>query len=257
MPPPRSLERIRVLRNIDSGNSWQTMIAFPQNNVLACDYINAMPKFEEDSLTVIVFAEDSLSRHGLAALLEPVPAIVVILVESPAQLTQDKVRSGNVLVWQIGWDFPDADSAEVWETITDLAEDGVPVIAILPDGEDPGIARQMGLAGLLPRSVKASQLRAALYAAAEGLSVTDPALTSPFWMPSTPSLPPIPEPPTPRELEVLGLLAEGLTNRAIGVRLGITENTAKFHVQAVLSKLGASSRTEAVVQATRLGLLTL
>ncbi len=213
--------------------------------------------FEEDSLTAIIFAEDPLSRHGLAAILDPEPAIVTFLAESPAQLTQDKVGSANVLVWDTGWDFSASDSAEVWETITDLAEDGLPVIAILPDGEAPGIIRQMGLAGLLPRSVKAGQLRAALYAAAEGLSVTDPALTTPFWIPSTQSLPPIPEPHTPRELEVLALLAEGLTNRAIGVRLGITENTAKFHVQAVLSKLGVSSRTEAVVQATRLGLLTL
>ncbi len=213
--------------------------------------------FEEDFLTAIIFAEDPLSRHGLAAILYPEPAIVTFLAESPAQLTQDKVGSANVLVWDTGWDFSASDSPEVWETITDLAEDGLPVIAILPDGEAPGIIRQMGLAGLLPRSVKAGQLRAALYAAAEGLSVTDPALTTPLWMPSTSFLPPIPEPHTPRELEVLGLLAEGLTNRAIGVRLGITENTAKFHVQAVLSKLGVSSRTEAVVQATRLGLLTL
>jgi DNA-binding NarL/FixJ family response regulator len=62
---------------------------------------------------------------------------------------------------------------------------------------------------------------------------------------------------TPRELEVLGLLAEGLPNKAIGLRLGISEHTVKFHVNAVLGKLGAQSRTEAVVRATRLGLILL
>ena len=216
-----------------------------------------MRQHEEDSLTVIVFAEDSLSRHGLAAILDLEPAIVAVLVETPSQLTKDKTEIADVLVWNMGWDFSAHESTEVWETVTDLVEYGLPIIALLPDDESPRTARQMGVAGILPRGVKARQLRAALYAVAEGLSVTDPSLTTPLWMSSAPPLRSIPEPLTPRETEVLFLLAEGLTNRAIGLQLGITENTAKFHVQAVLSKLGVSSRIEAVVLATRLGLLTL
>ena len=216
-----------------------------------------MRQHEEDSLTVIVFAEDSLSRHGLAALVDLDPAIVAVLVEAPTQLTRDKTGNANVLVWDMGWDFSAHDSTEVWETVTDLVEEGFPVVALLPDDESPGTARQMGVAGILPRGVKARQLRAALYAVAEGLSVTDTSLTTPLWISSAPSQQSIPEPLTPRELEVLSLLAEGLTNRAIGLQLGISENTAKFHVQAVLTKLNVSSRTEAVVLATRLGLLTL
>ena len=62
---------------------------------------------------------------------------------------------------------------------------------------------------------------------------------------------------TPRELEVLGLLAEGLANKAIAYRLDISEHTVKFHVNSILSKLGAQSRTEAVIYATRLGLILL
>jgi two-component system nitrate/nitrite response regulator NarL len=62
---------------------------------------------------------------------------------------------------------------------------------------------------------------------------------------------------TPRELEVLQLLAEGLPNKAIGLRLSISEHTVKFHVNAILGKLGAQSRTDAVVRATRLGLIIL
>lgn len=216
-----------------------------------------MRQHEEDSLTVIVFAEDSLSRHGLAALVDLDPAIVAVLVEAPTQLTRDKTGNANVLVWDMGWDFSAHDSTEVWETVTDLVEEGLPVVALLPDDESPGTARQMGVAGILPRGVKARQLRAALYAVAEGLSVTDTSLTTPLWISSAPSQQSIPEPLTPRELEVLSLLAEGLTNRAIGLQLGISENTAKFHVQAVLTKLNVSSRTEAVVLATRLGLLSL
>jgi DNA-binding NarL/FixJ family response regulator len=71
----------------------------------------------------------------------------------------------------------------------------------------------------------------------------------------------LPQPPaeelTPRELEVLQLLAEGLSNKAIAYRLDISEHTVKFHVNAILGKLSAQSRTEAVVQATRLGLIIL
>ncbi len=62
---------------------------------------------------------------------------------------------------------------------------------------------------------------------------------------------------TPRELEVLRLLAEGLPNKTIAQRLDISEHTVKFHVNALLGKLGVASRTEAVVRATRLGLVFL
>jgi DNA-binding NarL/FixJ family response regulator len=62
---------------------------------------------------------------------------------------------------------------------------------------------------------------------------------------------------TSRELEVLRLMAEGLPNKTIALRLGISEHTVKFHVNAILGKLGVASRTEAVVRATRLGLILL
>jgi DNA-binding NarL/FixJ family response regulator len=62
---------------------------------------------------------------------------------------------------------------------------------------------------------------------------------------------------TARELEVLALVAEGLPNKLIAHRLGISDHTVKFHVNAVLAKLGAQSRTEAVVRAARRGMLVL
>jgi DNA-binding NarL/FixJ family response regulator len=68
---------------------------------------------------------------------------------------------------------------------------------------------------------------------------------------------PLVEPLTPREREVLALLAQGMANRAIGERLQISEHTAKFHVNAILGKLGAETRTEALVHAARLGLVLL
>ena len=64
------------------------------------------------------------------------------------------------------------------------------------------------------------------------------------------------EPLTAREIEVLELLAEGLSNKAIAARLGISDQTVKFHVAAITGKLGAANRTEAVRRALRRGLLT-
>jgi len=66
-----------------------------------------------------------------------------------------------------------------------------------------------------------------------------------------------PEPLTPREIQVLELLAEGLPNKAIAARLAISDQTVKFHVSSICGKLGAANRTAAVRRAVRRGLITL
>jgi DNA-binding NarL/FixJ family response regulator len=68
---------------------------------------------------------------------------------------------------------------------------------------------------------------------------------------------PLVEPLTPRELQVLGLLAEGLPNKAIASALGISDETVKFHLGSIFGKLGASNRTDAVRMALRRGLISL
>ena len=68
---------------------------------------------------------------------------------------------------------------------------------------------------------------------------------------------PLSEPLTPRELEVLALVAEGLSNKAIADQLGISDQTVKFHVSSIAGKLGAVSRTDAVRRAVRRGLIVL
>jgi len=66
-----------------------------------------------------------------------------------------------------------------------------------------------------------------------------------------------PEALTPREVQVLELLAEGLPNKAIAARLGVSDQTVKFHVAAISGKLGAANRTDAVRRAVRRGLIAL
>ena len=62
---------------------------------------------------------------------------------------------------------------------------------------------------------------------------------------------------TPREIEVLELVAEGLSNKAVAARLGISDQTVKFHLTSITGKLGAMNRTDAVRRAVRHGLITL
>jgi DNA-binding NarL/FixJ family response regulator len=76
-------------------------------------------------------------------------------------------------------------------------------------------------------------------------------------VPDRPDDRPPDEPLTPRELEVVALLTEGLPNKAIAQRLGISDQTVKFHVASIYGKLGASNRTDAVRRALRRGIVTL
>lgn len=109
---------------------------------------------------------------------------------------------------------------------------------------------------MLLRDTGTAELAAAVHAL--GLKVLGPDLSTSFIPPvSEPFVYPTPSDITPREPEVLSLLAEGLPNKGIASHLGISEHTVNFHVNAILGKLGAQSRTEAVTLATRRGLIVL
>jgi DNA-binding NarL/FixJ family response regulator len=110
-----------------------------------------------------------------------------------------------------------------------------------------------GPTGQLAADVNDEVLAAALHALASGLSVHDGAH---HWPPVRDAAE-LSEPLTPRELEVLELMAKGLANREIAQALGISSHTAKFHVAQILEKAGAATRTEAVRQGLRLGLIGL
>jgi DNA-binding NarL/FixJ family response regulator len=107
--------------------------------------------------------------------------------------------------------------------------------------------------------VDADQLDLAVRSAEAGLVLLDlPLAATSLALPAAIGAPAqIMEPLTARELQVLQLVAQGLPNKGIARRLGISENTAKFHVASLSGKLGASSRTEAVTLAARRGLILL
>ncbi|HEY2837579.1 MAG TPA: response regulator transcription factor [Pirellulales bacterium] len=136
-------------------------------------------------------------------------------------------------------------------------------VVILSDHSDPRLladALRTGARAVLPSDVSTDQLVAALEAAAAGLIIVHPAEVNVMFPAAEPASRPIAElaePLTPRESEVLQMLASGLPNKEIAARLAISEHTVKFHVASILGKLGAASRTEAVALGIRRGLVLL
>ena len=129
------------------------------------------------------------------------------------------------------------------------------------DEEDSLDALYAGARAILPRSAKPDEIVTAIKAVTKGLAVL-PSELLPTLL-SGASLDLLDDNDadrarlTPRELEVLAAMADGVSNKAIARRLGISFHTAKFHVAAILAKLNADSRTEAVARAAQLGLVML
>ena len=158
-------------------------------------------------------------------------------------------------------------SGEQFETVMDslsasqLASEAA--IVVLTDHREPKLlaeALRTGVRAVLPSDIAPEQLVAALEAAAAGLIVVHPAevdLMFPVAEHASQQLAELAEPLTPRESEVLQMLASGFANKEIATRLKISEHTVKFHVASILGKLGATSRTEAVSLGIRRGLVLL
>jgi two-component system, NarL family, nitrate/nitrite response regulator NarL len=157
----------------------------------------------------------------------------------------------DVVLWDVG-DDPEA----ALQHLPDERGAGVPIVAIVQDERDGVRALALGASGLLPRDAGADSLVLAARAAAGGLLALDPSVAGLATAREREDDAPA-ETLTARERDVLGLMAQGLPNKLIADRLGITEHTAKFHVHAILGKLGTQSRTEAVVRAARLGLVAI
>jgi two-component system, NarL family, response regulator YdfI len=144
---------------------------------------------------------------------------------------------------------------------SDLAAE-IPVV-MLTEAASAAVSAQalrVGIRAVLPNEVSTDQLIAALEAAAAGLVVLHPTeipAVYPAASPASQPLAELPEPLTRREREVLQMLAAGLANKEIAARLNISDHTAKFHVAAILGKLGAATRTEAVALGIRRGLVLL
>ena len=135
----------------------------------------------------------------------------------------------------------------VTEELSSLAWPSV----LLTDETPARDALRAGAGAVLPRDAAPAQIIAAIHAVAAGLAAVPIADRAAIVRPPNGAA----EPLTPREMEVLEMLGEGLSNKLIAHRLSISDHTAKFHVNSILAKLGAGTRAEAVMRGIRAGLI--
>lgn len=198
---------------------------------------------------VAVVTDDPLLRTGLQSLLAQADDGVDVV----------DLAHAEVALWDAG-----VDGDRALARLREIHSVELPVVAVVGDATQLGPALAAGARGVVLRDQVGPGIASALAAVKSGLTVIDTAL-APSLVPPTPHKPVAPDAKrkggigelTERERQVVSLLAEGLSNKLIADRLGISDHTAKFHVNGVMAKLGASTRTEAVVEAVRRGLVIL
>ena len=196
-----------------------------------------------DPIKVALLTDDPLLRAGLGSLLAQVGSIHVV----------DR-DAAEVALWDAG-----VDTEKTLSRLSELRALPMPAVAVVRDAAHVAPALAAGARGVVLRDQVGPGIHAALTAVRSGLTVLDAQLAESL-VPATPvrtSNGKGKSELTERERQVVQLLSEGLSNKLIADRLGISDHTAKFHVNGVMMKLGASTRTEAVVEAMRRGLIRL
>lgn len=207
---------------------------------------------------VVIVAAYPTVRAGLRALIEGEPEISVLASRAGAadEDAPDAPMQPDALLVDVEaerLDLPLRLAARYPDAAQVLLLDG-------PEAYQPPSGENARPWAALLKDAGQEEIIAALRAVTQGLVVLDPAiarLTTFRAAVAGRAHDGIEEPLTERETEVLQLLSLGLPNKTIAQRLGISEHTAKFHVGSILAKLGAASRTEAVAQAARRGVLVL
>ena len=198
-------------------------------------------------ISVLISAASAIGRAGLKAVVEETPGCAVAGSANSAQLAEQAIElDPDVILWQLS---PREEAGQTLEAL------GRRSVVLLTESAPADLLRG-GASGVLPPDASPEQVGAALHAAAAGLAVYVPehsvAATgmAATGMAGTGRL-------SSRETEVLRMIAQGLANKEIAYRLGLSEHTVKFHVSALLGKLGAASRAEAVGAGMRQGIILL
>lgn len=209
---------------------------------------------------VVIIAHSEVIRAGLESVVAQNPDLVVTgsspdegIIDGTGDLQPDVVLL--VLPRQ---------TEEALRTIASLSGQVDSHLVVLTDGFDrswAGAALRSGARALLASEATSAEILAAIEAVSVGLVVLPGAGTDAVVpeSPARPHVPPLTDARklTPREIEILGMIAEGLGNKEIAWKLEISDHTVKFHIGSIFTKLGAQSRTEAVTLGIRHGLILL
>ena len=207
--------------------------------------------------TVLIVAPTAIARAKLAAVVGASKTLSPVVGAADLSLPEHvEAAQYDVLLVDLG-----SERAAAW--LRNLGAEPVPpaIVLLTEEARRPlgAAALRAGVRAVLPRHASGEEIIAAIEAAAAGLIVIHPDTVGAFQPgPSASTRAGVVsarQPLTPREIEVLGLIAEGLGNKIIAARLGMSEHTVKFHIASIFVKLNAGSRTEAVTIGVRQGLI--
>ncbi|PYX23699.1 MAG: DNA-binding response regulator [Acidobacteria bacterium] len=210
-------------------------------------------------IRVMVAATSAVRRGGLEAMVRENSSFK--LVGSAAGLAGLAERVQELQAEVVLVDLPQADP-QFASRAAALQRAGTAVVVLIdePDANWTSRALRADVRALLAREASREEIHSAIQAASNGMVLLDPEIAKDLLAgnrqdgAADPTLETFEE-LTPREIEVLRMMAEGLGNKEIAARLGISDHTVKFHISSILAKTGASTRTEAVTLGIRMGLI--
>jgi DNA-binding NarL/FixJ family response regulator len=215
-------------------------------------------------IRVLVADDQQLVREGLRVLLDLAPGIRVVGEASNGAEAVERARQMRPDVVLMDVRMPKLDGVAATRRVREMCPDvQVIILTTFDDDEYVFDGLRAGAVGYLLKDVPSEQLAEAIRAAARGEAFIQPSVTRKVVAEFTRLAErehvrreqPLVEPLSARELEVLALLAEGLSNQEIANRLTIAPGTVKNHVSNVLSKLSVRDRTQAILRAQEIGLL--
>jgi two-component system, NarL family, response regulator DevR len=206
-------------------------------------------------LPVFLVDDHDIVRKGVRALLESAGDIEIVGEASTVTDARRLVPGLRPQVVIMDTDLPDGSGIDLCRQLRSLSPQTRTLVLTSNDQEESiAAAMNAGAVGYLLKQVQGTSLLSAVRTVASGHSLIDPALARRMisWMEQTNDGPDELAGLTEQQLRILSLLAEGLTNREIGVRLYLAEKTVKNHVTRILAKLGVQRRTQAALLASRL-----
>lgn len=209
-------------------------------------------------IKVLLADDHQMVRAGIRQLLESAGDIQVIAEAGDGEEAQALIQKHKPDVAVLDIQMPKASGIEVTRWVrAQMPEIGVLILTAYDDEPYVTAVLQAGANGYVLKTASTAELIQAVHDVYEGRSVLDPAITQKLMsslFKGTEKK--IIDPLTDRELDVLRLAAKGFTNKAIGVQLSISDRTVQGHLAHIFAKLQANSRTEAVMRAVSLGLIS-
>lgn len=204
-----------------------------------------------DPIRVFLLDDHEIVRRGIADLLEQEDGITVVGEAGVVAGAAEAILANDVSVAVLDGRLPDGSGIDVCRDVKSARPDiGCLILTSYDDDEAVLAAVLAGANGYLLKEVRATGLVDAIRRVAQGDVLLDPALAEGVMARITAATPASPlDGLTPRETEILALIAEGLSNREIGGKLFLAEKTVKNYVSGILSKLGMQRRTQAAVLA--------